>query len=198
MGETIDDSIGEAIDKIARSINCEWADEGGYGRGLELLARSGSPLDCFRATSLLNYRDPLSFSFSGIKTAFKTFISEKSNNKFSKQDLAATAQKVLFDHLISRLENCFDVLKASGLRTTQLCLIGGVASNMILRKRVEFSCIKNDTQICVPELKYCTDNAEMIALAATKMGGEQSIPRITRIDPNWSLEELCINKYNLD
>lgn len=201
LGLTIDDAVGEALDKTARLLNCSWSESGGLGRELEKFALSGKPVD-LNIKSLGNCRDPLSFSFSGLKTALKKFILE-TNSSTSQNDLAATIQETLFGHLVDRVKNCFEILEKCGQSVKTLSLIGGVASNKYLRNSLVKLCKEFDVALVSPEPKLCTDNAVMIGLAAEKiysasLYGELPLDFPNRIYPDWNLEELNINKAILE
>lgn len=197
----MDDALGEALDKSARLLHCPWSDSGGLGKELEILASRGKPLN-FHVNALENYKDPLSFSFSGLKTALKSFIIEKSQGGATNEDLAATIQNILFGHVVDRVKNCFIILKESGYNVSEFSLIGGVACNHFLRNELEKQCQKFGVRLIVPELNLCTDNAVMIGIAANKIASivneAKSYLKSGRINTNWNLEELCINKYVLE
>lgn len=196
----MDDALGEAIDKSARLLNCSWSDSGGLGRELELLASSGKPLD-LTIRALENYKDPLSFSFSGLKSALKTFITENTCKSESNEDLAATIQVILFEHVVDRVKNCFSILKKSGYNVNEFSLIGGVASNSFLREALEKECQDFGIRLIVPKMSLCTDNAVMIGIAANAIAsssGFDSFCKIGRVNTDWNLEELGINKCILE
>lgn len=202
LGVTMDDAVGEALDKTARLLNCNWSESGGLGRELEKIASKGKSLQLNINPPLSNYNDPLSFSFSGLKTALKLFILKEINLLTSREDLAATIQETLFGHLIDRVKNCFELLQNCGLNIKTLSLIGGVASNNYLRISLKTLCKKFDVTLVSPEPSLCTDNAIMIGIAANKIisdsSGQIPISMPSRINPEWSIEELIINKSILE
>ena len=201
LGLTMDDAVGEALDKTARLLNCNWSESGGLGKELEKIASRGKPLQ-LNINILSNYKDPLSFSFSGLKTALKLFILDENNFSTSQEDLAATIQDTLFGHLVDRVKNCFELLQNCNLNIKTLSLIGGVASNNYLRSSLKNLCKKFDVTLVSPEPSLCTDNAIMIGLAANKMfsdsKGQLPISMPSRINPEWNIEELIINKSTLE
>ena len=201
LGVTMDDALGEALDKSARLLDCSWSDSGGLGRELEILASKGKPLD-LKVKALENFKDPLSFSFSGLKTALKSFITGKSGEEASKEDQAATIQSILFGHVVDRVKNCFAIMKESDCTITEFSLIGGVACNSYLRYAIEKECQNFGIRLIVPEIDLCTDNAVMIGVAANKIASIANNPKSFykhgRINTNWNLEELYINKTVLE
>ena len=122
LGLTMDDAVGEALDKTARLLNCNWSESGGLGKELEKIASRGKPLQ-LNINTLRNYKDPLSFSFSGLKTALKLFILDENNFLISQEDLAATIQDTLFGHLVDRVKNCFELLQNCNLNIKTLSYI---------------------------------------------------------------------------
>lgn len=201
LGMTMDDAVGETLDKTARLLNCNWSDSGGLGKELEKIASKGEPLK-LSVNTLGNYKDPLSFSFSGLKTALKLFISNENNTSISQEDLAATIQETLFGHLIDRVKNCFELLNNCDFKIKTFSLIGGVASNNYLRTSLENLCKKFDVTLVSPEPGLCTDNAIMIGLAANKIltahNEQLHIFMPSRINPEWNIEEILIKKSILE
>ena len=103
---------------------------------------------------------PLDFSFSGLKTAVINIIS---NNKqkgieINKADLSASYRKAVVDYLVKNL-----MLAAEKTGQKKIVIAGGVSANSLLRKRLEEECKKRKLQFFRPELKYCGDNAAMVA-----------------------------------
>lgn len=200
LGETIDDAVGEAIDKTARLLNCNWELAGGLGRSLEILAEKGVAKNVIDVNTFFTVDSPVSFSFSGLKTALKSYIVENFNN-YSVFDLAATVQKTLFDHLVSRVRNCFDVMQNSNIKIKQFSVVGGVSCNTSLQEMLKKICISHGAIFSVPPSKLCTDNAVMIGITANeiiKRGKVYSDEETTRPNPNWTLEELGIERAKLD
>lgn len=149
LGETLDDACGEAFDKGAKKMNLNYPG----GPEIEKLAKNGD-------MNLINFPRPMindntfNFSFSGLKTALINCVNE---NKYSYKDIAASYQEAIVDTLISKFEKAMNQYSAnSGI------ICGGVAANKRLRKKLD----KLDQKIIYPSMKYCTDNADMIAFLA--------------------------------
>jgi len=149
LGETLDDACGEAFDKGAKKMNLNYPG----GPEIEKLAKNGD-------MNLINFPRPMindntfNFSFSGLKTALINCVNE---NKYSYEDIAASYQEAIVDTLISKFEKAMSQYSAkSGI------ICGGVAANKRLRDKLD----KLDQKIIYPSMKYCTDNADMIAFLA--------------------------------
>jgi N6-L-threonylcarbamoyladenine synthase len=158
IGETIDDAVGEAFDKCAKLLNL------GYPGGpvVDKLALSGDPMK-FR------FSKPriagLNYSFSGIKTSLLYFLRDniKENNQFVDEninDICASYQRHLVDILIEKL-----IKAANEENIKDIALSGGVSANSLLRKRIFDEGLKRGWKTFIPEIKYTTDNAAMIAIA---------------------------------
>lgn len=163
LGQTRDDAAGEAFDKVARLLNL------GYPGGpvIDQLAKRGNP----RAFSLPEGQvslpqggyHPYDSSFSGLKTAVLRLTQklQQSPQPLPVEDLAASFQATVARSLTRRAIACaldYD------LRT--IVIGGGVAANSGLRDHLQTAAAKHNLRVLFPPLKFCTDNAAMIACAA--------------------------------
>ena len=149
LGETLDDACGEAFDKGAKKMNLNYPG----GPEIENLAKNGD-------RNLINFPRPMindnsfNFSFSGLKTALINCVDK---NEYAFEDIAASYQEAIVDTLISKFKKAMIQFSAkSGI------ICGGVAANKRLREKLD----KFDQKIIYPSMKYCTDNADMIAFLA--------------------------------
>lgn len=158
IGETIDDAVGEAFDKCAKLLGL------GYPGGplVDNLARKGNPLKYKFSKPRI---DGLNYSFSGIKTSLLYFLRDriKENPTFINDninDICASYQKHLIDVLIDKLVKAS---RETGIKS--IALSGGVSANSELRERIKNIGIEKEWKTFIPEIKYTTDNAAMIAIA---------------------------------
>ena len=156
IGETIDDATGEAYDKVARLLGLPYPG----GLNLDRMAPSGNP----KAFALpqAKVQGKYDFSFSGLKTAVLNLTRklEKEQGTIPREDVAASFQECITATLFKK------TLKAAedyGIK--QIVLGGGVAANSEIRKKF-FSLQDKGYKIFAPAMKYCTDNAAMIASSA--------------------------------
>jgi N6-L-threonylcarbamoyladenine synthase len=155
LGETVDDAIGEAYDKVAKLLGL------GYPGGPEVdrLAREGDPGE-FLFTKP-KQKGKFDFSFSGVKTAALHQI-QASPKKFKSQKVlksfCASFQEAVMSWVTQKtILACVD----SGIKA--VAVGGGVSANSRLRKMLTEACRKNGVQLYLPEFKFTTDNAAMIA-----------------------------------
>ena len=155
IGRTRDDAAGEAFDKVARAMGLPYPG----GPELEKLARDGDP-EAFRLHTAFNEGEGYDFSFSGIKTAVVNILHNagQKGEEISRADLAASFQRAVTDALTVKSVRA---AREAGLDT--LALAGGVSANTCLREKLAKECEKYGIRFCRPDMKYCTDNAAMIA-----------------------------------
>lgn len=165
LAETVDDALGEALDKAARLLGF------GYPGGavLEKIARSaGSGQARFKLPlPLQNDVVKNRFSYSGLKTAFVRLVEKiKNPNKQDIADLAASFQSVAFDHVLKVLEYQIKS-NAHSLMPSALLLGGGVANNIELRKKLRKISNKYQITLHTPYTKKLNgDNAAMVGVCA--------------------------------
>ncbi len=156
LGETRDDAVGEAYDKVARVLGL------GYPGGpkVDKLARQGNPDKVFFKRVMLE-KNSLDFSFSGIKTGVLNYINNQKNqgNEIDVADVAAGFQEAVVDVIESKAMQA-----VKGLKHDKLVMAGGVAANSRLREKIQMSCDKAGVRLYVPSSVYCTDNAAMIGV----------------------------------
>ena len=158
IGTTIDDAAGEAFDKVARALGLNYPG----GPELEKLAREGNA-NAYSFRGGFNESDNLDFSFSGIKTAVVNLMhnAEQKGETLSRADIAASFQRSVVDTLCQKV---IHAAKLNGVNT--LALAGGVSANTALRTALEKAAHRANLRFCRPDMRFCTDNAAMIACAA--------------------------------
>ena len=153
LGSTLDDAVGECYDKVARVIGVSYPG----GPVIDKMAHEGNN----------NYKLPIplddnsyNFSFSGLKSAVINLVhnEEQRGNEINKEDLATSFQNVVVETLTKK------TMKAlKEYNVNNLIVAGGVAANKGIREELTELCEKNNINLSFPEMKYCTDNAAMIA-----------------------------------
>lgn len=159
IGETQDDAVGEAFDKMAKILGLSYPG----GPVIDQLAQKGNA-DRFAFPDTV--MPDLDFSFSGIKTAFLNFLNrERSKNPafvdHNLPDICASVQKKLIAMLLEKLCQAAEL---TGIR--QIAIAGGVSANSALREALTIMAKAKGWEVYIPKFEYCTDNAAMIAMAA--------------------------------
>jgi len=162
IGRSIDDAAGEAFDKTAKILGFPYP--GGVWIDRKSRELHGNP-EAFDLPRALPQKDNFDFSFSGLKTAVALQTEKlRKENQLEERlgDLCASIQEAIIDQLAGKIERA---VRAHGCR--QIAIVGGVAANSRLRGRLEenwkkIGCARPPLY---PQLKYCTDNAAMIAAA---------------------------------
>jgi N6-L-threonylcarbamoyladenine synthase len=192
LGQTLDDAAGECLDKGAKMLGLpypggpaiEKAAAGGdpayvrFPRGMEhpknATAPDGKPLD-------------LCFSFSGLKTSLLYHLKNHPSDLPARlPDLAASYQAAIVDSLVRRVDRAL-----AATRAPRLLCAGGVAKNAALRAALDRLCRRRRAELRLAPLAYCTDNAAMVAAAASlrALAGLPNPPAL-EADPALPLPEL--------
>lgn len=155
LGGTCDDAAGEAFDKVARVLGLEYPG----GANIERLAKSGKNNINF-PQSLVKNSEKLQFSYSGLKTAVINYChnAEQKGENVNPSDVACSFQHAAVDPLVKKT-----VESAKKLGAGTVTAGGGVIANGYLRETLAAECGKAGLKLILPEKKYCTDNAAMIA-----------------------------------
>lgn len=154
LGSTLDDAVGEAFDKVARVLGLKYPG----GPNIERCALDGQaniPLPkMFKGGGGYN------FSYSGLKTAVINYCHTKDQKgeEYSKADVACSFQSAAIDVLV---EKTMEAVKEKGVDTVTAG--GGVAANTYLRESLKVACDRAGVKLVLPEKRFCTDNASMIA-----------------------------------
>lgn len=158
LGQTIDDAVGEAFDKCSKMMGL------GYPGGpiIDRLAKEGDP-------NRFKFAKPhirgLDYSFSGVKTSLLYFVRDEIEKdpdfmEKNKCDICASFQKTLVDILFDKLVKA---AKQTGIK--EVTIGGGVSANSAVRARLVEEGAKRGWNVYLPEFKFTTDNAAMIAIA---------------------------------
>ncbi len=153
LGETIDDAVGEAYDKVARLIGLPYPG----GPRLDKLAQEGNP----HAFDLPEGKvDGYNFSFSGLKTAVLRLVKSFDGKELPVNDICSSFQECVSSTLVKKLKKA---VEERGYK--QVVIAGGVAANSEIRKKI-FNLENEGYRVNAPAMKYCTDNASMVASCA--------------------------------
>lgn len=188
LGRTLDDAAGECLDKGAKLMGLAYPG----GPEIERAAQGGDPLRFrFPRGTLANSRlsaeglqPDVCFSFSGLKTALRYFLRDHPDlARTALADIAASFQHAVISALSDRL-----AIAADRIAARTLACAGGVARNLVFRKRIEQDASRAGRRYVAAPANFCTDNAAMIA-AAADAGWGQPVADATQlvIHPTWPL-----------
>lgn len=187
LGTTIDDAAGEAFDKTAKLLGLGFPG----GPAVERAAAAGDPAAIDLPRPLLN-RPGLDMSFAGLKTAAARAAEAELLSDARIADIAASFQAAVCDVLAEKSARALSQTSAE-----RFVVAGGVAANLAIRERLESVAREAGATLIAPPLKYCTDNAAMIALA----GAEHLLAGTALVDglqakarPRWPLDEASATR----
>ena len=155
LGGTLDDAVGECYDKVARVVGIPYPG----GPSIDKMAHVGN--STYKLPLPLN-DDSYNFSFSGLKSAVINLShnEEQRGNELNKEDLASSFQDVVVEIISKKVEKA---IKEKNIK--YFITAGGVAANKGIRERLAKVCEEANIGYSFPEIRYCTDNAAMIATA---------------------------------
>jgi len=158
LGQTQDDAVGEAYDKVAKLLGL------GYPGGpiIEKMARRAKGLNKINFPKSYLGKDSLDFSFSGVKTAVLYYVQKLRNTQYAIRDtqyadICYAFQEAVLDVLVEKA-----ILAARITNCSRIVVGGGVAANTKLREKLREACEFSSMNLHFPELKYCLDNAAMV------------------------------------
>ena len=181
IGQSQDDAVGEAFDKVAKLLDLPYPG----GPYIEKIALNGDP-ETYDFPRPMIHSDNLDMSLSGLKTSVLYTVQKIDNlDEKVKSNIAASFQKAVSDLLIAKTTKAIKITDRK-----DLIVAGGVAANKFIRN--EFKNIEEDLNIKVyyPDLKYCGDNAAMIAFVGSKMSQKNKRYSTSKVRARWPLDEL--------
>jgi N6-L-threonylcarbamoyladenine synthase len=188
FGSTIDDALGEAFDKLAKLLDL------GFPGGplVEQAAKAGDSKRFSLPRPLLG-REGCDFSFAGLKSACAREVERLGVlSGQDKADLCASFQAAALDVIADRTRNAMAMFDPIWGARGRLVAAGGVAANQSIRAKLEALADERGYDFVAPPLKWCTDNAAMIALAGAerfRLGFSDDLSFPAR--PRWPLDEVA-------
>jgi len=179
LGQSRDDAVGEAFDKVAKLIGL------GYPGGpeIEKISKNGDSKK-FDFPQPMLHSPNYDFSFSGLKTAvLYTVQGIQEMDKQIQADIAASFQHVVTEVLIKKVSKA---LEDTGRKS--IVMTGGVAANKLLRDKITVLRDKLNINVLYPPLAHCTDNAAMVAYLGSLKYDQAEYNLFSQARPRWSLE----------
>ena len=181
IGQSQDDAVGEAFDKVAKLLDLPYPG-GPYIERLALEGRS----DAFDFPRPMINSDDLNMSLSGLKTSVLYTVKKISNmTEDIKSDIAASFQQAISDVLVAKIKKS---IETTGRK--EVIIAGGVAANKFLRSEFKKLEESHNIKVYFPDLKYCGDNAAMIAFVGSLMKPSIENDRSSSARARWPLDEL--------
>ena len=183
LGTTIDDALGETFDKTAKLLSIGFPG----GPMIEKLAKKGDKNRFLLPKPIYN-RGGSNLSFAGLKTAILR-LKDSIKTHQDKCDLAASFQKTIVEILTKKTQKAIEQYLEYYPKNKILVVAGGVAANKEIRKNLKRLCKKQDFKIYFPDVKLCTDNAAMIALAGLERYKKGKFSNHNfAVNPRWQLD----------
>ena len=181
LGQSQDDAVGEAFDKVGKLLGLPYPG----GPHIETLAVNGNP-KAFDFPRPMMHSDNLDLSFSGLKTSvlYKVRDIEDLNDQV-KADIAASFQQAVIDVLTKKIKKAIE-LTGRG----DVIIAGGVAANKALRSAIKELENSMGIKVYYPDLKYCGDNAAMIAFVGSLRSSDKIVNIGSSVRARWPLNEL--------
>jgi N6-L-threonylcarbamoyladenine synthase len=181
LGESVDDAVGEAFDKVAKLLGL------GYpgGPAIAQVALKGKP-GRFQFPRPMTDRPGLDFSFSGLKTAVVVALKERALDAQTVADVAAAFEDAAVETLVIKCRRALDATNHE-----RLVVAGGVSANQKLRARLQPLAKEKNLRVYFPRPEFSTDNGAMIAYVGwRRLRAGQREPASFSVHPRWRIEEL--------
>ena len=193
LGSTVDDAAGEAFDKTAKVMGLGFPG----GPNVERAAKSGDP-KAVKLPRPFYGKDHADFSFAGLKTAVARAYEASAKTPKAKADIAASFQQTVCEVLSERTARAMalyrDDIGAAPDSAQRFVVAGGVAANSQIRRALDTLCAAQNFTLLAPPLKFCTDNAAMIALAGAEHYVRGNFAEMdVRARPRWPLDAVSAN-----
>ena len=181
LGQSQDDAVGEAFDKVGKLLGLPYPG----GPHIERLALKGNP-KAYDFPRPMMHSDNLDLSFSGLKTSVLYTVRDIDDlTDKVKADIAASFQQAVIDVLTKKIKKAVELSGRS-----EVIIAGGVAANKALRAAIKDLENTINIRVYYPSLKYCGDNAAMIAFVGSLRSSEKININGSSVRARWPLSEL--------
>ena len=181
IGQSQDDAVGEAFDKVAKLLDLPYPG----GPHIEKLALEGDPSSYDFPRPMIN-SDNLDMSLSGLKTSVLYTVQKISElDHIKKANIAASFQKAVTDLLVAKIKKAVEKTNRN-----DVIIAGGVAANKFIRSKFKELEGSLGIKVYYPDLKYCGDNAAMIAFVGSMMSPNRKENNSSQVRARWPLDEL--------
>ncbi len=185
IGESVDDAIGEAFDKIAKLLGLNYPG----GAEIERMAKEGDENSFNLPKPMVNEKN-LNFSFSGIKTNINLLVKKNKLNDNFVRNLSASFQKTIAEIISLKLKRALGSLNTNKINIKSISVVGGVANNEYIRKKLENLFEQKKIKLYYPLKEMMSDNAAMIAWACLKNYSEEKNNIFFKPEPRMKINEI--------
>ena len=181
LGQSQDDAVGEAFDKVGKLLGLPYPG----GPHIEKMALEGNP-KAYEFPRPMMHSDNLDLSFSGLKTAVLYTVRDIEDlNDQVKADVAASFQQAVIEVLTKKIKKAIELTGRD-----EVIIAGGVAANKALRSAIKELENSMGIKVYYPDLKYCGDNAAMIAFVGSLRSSDGVNNKASSVRARWPLNEL--------
>ena len=181
LGQSQDDAVGEAFDKVGKLLDLPYPG----GPHIEKLALQGNS-KAYDFPRPMMHSDNLDLSFSGLKTSVLYTVRNIDNlTDQIKADIAASFQQAVIEVLSKKIKKAVEISGRS-----EVIIAGGVAANKALRSAIKDLDNSLGIKVFYPSLKYCGDNAAMIAFVGSLRSSDKIESQASYVRARWPLSEL--------
>ena len=181
LGQSQDDAVGEAFDKVGKLLDLPYPG----GPHIEKLALQGNS-KAYDFPRPMMHSDNLDLSFSGLKTSVLYTVRDIDNlTDQIKADIAASFQQAVIEVLSKKIKKALEISGRS-----EVIIAGGVAANKALRSAIKDLENSLGIKVFYPSLKYCGDNAAMIAFVGSLRSSDKIESQASYVRARWPLGEL--------
>ena len=185
LGQTLDDAIGEAFDKVAKLLGLTYPG----GAEIEEKAKKGNE-NAFDLPKPLSKNKNFDFSFSGLKTYINLVAKKNDNSLEFVENMCASFQKNISEILITKTSYLLDYLFENKINIDTISLVGGVAKNKYIQNKLSSYCKKYNITVLLPISEMISDNAAMIAWACLKKYNKNMIDINFKADPRLAIDNI--------
>ena len=176
LGQSQDDAVGEAFDKVGKLLGLPYPG----GPHIEKMALEGNP-KAYEFPRPMMHSDNLDLSFSGLKTAVLYTVRDIEDlNDQVKADVAASFQQAVIDVLTKKIKKAIELTGRD-----EVIIAGGVAANKALRSAIKELENSMGIKVYYPDLKYCGDNAAMIAFVGSLRSSDGVNNKASSVRARW-------------
>lgn len=181
LGQSQDDAVGEAFDKVGKLLDLPYPG----GPHIEKLALQGNS-KAYDFPRPMMHSNNLDLSFSGLKTSVLYTVRDIDNlTDQIKADIAASFQQAVIEVLSKKIKKAVEISGRS-----EVIIAGGVAANKALRSAIKDLENSLGIKVFYPSLKYCGDNAAMIAFVGSLRSSDKIESQASYVRARWPLSEL--------